>query len=567
MEHTELVEQIAVALGFGLLGGLGARLIGLSPIVGYLAAGMVISPFTPGYEGDVATLQQLAEIGVIFLMFGVGLHFNIRDLLAVRTIAVPGAIAQMAAVTALGVGVGTAFGLDWRESLVLGLALAISSTVVMVRALEDRGLLPSIHGRVGIGWLVVQDFATVLFLAILPALASGGPATFAREATIDLAVAGAFLAVMLVLGAKLMPRLLALVARLGSRELFILAVVASAMGIAAGAAALGISVALGAFVAGVVISEHETSHQAASDVIPLREAFAVLFFVAVGMLLDPAVLRDHLGLVLAVAMVAVVGKGLLSAGIGLAFPFSASTALLTGAGLAQLGEFSFVIAQVGLQEELVRESTYNVILAAAIVSITVNPLAFASVPVIERALRRVKPLWRWADRQGEDPGPHEPISGHVVIAGYGRVGELTGHSLAQLGVPYRVLENDLALVRRLNNSGVPAIWGDAATLELLAMAHVDRARLIVICVPDESTSLLTIANARKLNPSIPIIVRARHREEIAVLMELGATEVVVPEYEGGLELMRQTLVSLGYDDEETLRLSRAMRDLHYGIDH
>ncbi len=563
MDDFHLIEQIAIALGVGFGGGLVARLVGLSPIVGYLAAGIVIGPFTPGYVGDMVTLNELADIGVIFLMFGVGLHFNVRDLVAVRRIAIPGAVAQMALVVAAGLALGTLFDLEWRESLVLGLALSISSTVVAVRALEERGMLSSVHGRVAVGWLVVQDLAVVLFLAVLPALASGSSGGFVREALTDLGKAAVFLGVMLFAGARVVPWALALVAKVGSRELFTLAVVASALGVAAGAAAVGLSVALGAFVGGVMLSERETSHQAAADVLPLREAFAVLFFVAVGMLLDPAVFRDHLGLVVAASVTVIVGKGLMTAGFVAAFPYPARTALVVGAGLAQVGEFSFIIARQGLDSGLIAESTYNVVLAAAVVSITLNPLTFSGIPAWERVLRTVGPLWKWADRRG--PIPVAPIlQDHVVIAGYGRVGQLTGHALGQLDVPFNVIEADLELVRRLNNANIPAIWGDAASAEVLALAGVTRSRLVVVCVPDESTSLLTVANARKLNPAVPIIVRARDADEIPIMRSLGAAEVVVPEYEGGLELMRQALVALGFDSEEALHYSHAVRDIHYG---
>jgi len=563
MEDFHLLEQIAVALGVGLGGGLLARLAGLSPIVGYLAAGIVIGPFTPGYVGDMATLNELADMGVIFLMFGVGLHFSLRDLIAVHRIAVPGAVLQMALVVLAGTLVGILFSLDWRESVVLGLALSISSTVVTVRALEERGILSSVHGRVSVGWLVVQDLATVLFLAVLPALAEGSPARFAGEAGTELAKAAVFLAVMLFAGARLMPWLLALIVRVGSRELFILAVVASALGVAAGAAAVGLSVALGAFVGGVVVSERETSHQVAADVLPLREAFAVLFFVAVGMLLDPAVLRDHPGLVAAAVAVVIVGKGLITAMLAANFPYPAHTALVAGAGLAQIGEFSFIIARQGLDSGLIAESTYNVVLATAVVSITLNPITFGGIAAWERLLRTAGPVWKWADRQGSVPESKE-LSRHVVVAGYGRVGQLTGHSLGQLGIPFNVIDADLELVRRLNHAQIPAIWGDAASAEVLAMAGLARARLVAVCVPDETSSLLAITNARKLNPTVPIVVRARDADEIALIRSLGVKDIVVPEYEGGLELMRQVLVALGFDSEEALHFSHAIRDIHYG---
>ena len=564
MDHSQLLEQMAVALGVGLAGGLGARRLGLSPIVGYIAAGILIGPFTPGYVGDIGTLNALADIGIIFLMFGVGLHFNLRDLLSLKGIVVPGALLQLGVVAGAGAFVGIFFDLDWREGLVLGLALSISSTVVAVRALEARAMLGSVDGRVLIGWLVVQDLATVLFLALLPALDSGSAERFAEIALRDLAKAGLFLGIVLFAGARIVPWMLAFVAKAGSRELFTLAVIAAALGIAALGAAIGLSVALGAFVGGLVLSERETSHQAAADVLPLREAFAVLFFVVIGMLVDPAVVRDHPGLVVAACVVAIPLKGLASAAIAAAFPYPARTAIFVGAGLAQAGEFSFIISREGLDQGLLAESTYDVVLAAAVVSIMLNPVIFGVVPRAEKSLRKLGGFWRWADRQGSVPATEE-MRDHVVIAGYGRVGALLGHSLAQLGIPFTVidLDLDLVLVRRLSGAGISAIWGDSSNANVLASAGVERSLLIAVCLPDESSSLVAVANARKLNSAAPIIVRARHADEISVLRSLGAGEVVVPEYEGGLELMRQALIALGYDSEEALHLSHAVRDIHY----
>lgn len=563
LEDFHLLSNVAIGLAGAFAGGLLARMVRLSPVVGYLLAGIVISPFTPGYDADTEALRELAELGVIFLMFGVGLHFNLRDLLSVKKIAIPGAIAQIILATALGAGMGLSFGLPGREALVLGLAVSIASTVVLIRSLEERGLVESIHGRVAIGWLIVQDIATVLFLVLLPALEPGSGGNFLNEVVVAVVKAGAFIGIMVVAGSWIVPRLLAWVARTGSRELFILAVVAGALGIATGAAAFGLSVALGAFIAGVVVSETETSHQAAADVIPLREAFAVLFFVSVGMLLDPGVVADHLSLFVTVLLAVIFGNALIAFGVAALFPYPGRTALTVGVGLAQLGEFSFIIADQSLGLGLMRASTYNVILAVAIVAITVNPLAFASIPRLERMLQRFAPFWRLLDRQGPLPRGAMPVSGHAVIVGYGRVGELTGHALAQLGIPFGVVEADIGLARRLNAANVPTIWGDAASAEVLEMAGIAGARIVVLAVPDESTTLLALANARKLNPAVPIVVRARAASETPLLELLGANEIVVPEYEGGLELMRRSLITLGFDADEVVHFSNAVRDIHY----
>lgn len=563
MEELHLLTSVALALGLALLGGVLARLLRLSPIVGYLAAGVVLSPFSPGVDGDLETIRELAELGVIFLMFGVGLHFNIGDLLKVRSIAVPGAIIQVTLATCLGFGVGKAFGMDSREALAMGLAMSIASTVVLIRSIEERGLMGTVHARVVIGWLIAQDIITVLVLAILPTLEPGSGGGLAAEISIAVAKAAIFVALMMVIGARLVPPALSLIARTGSRELFILAFVAGALGIASSAAAFGLSIALGAFVAGVVVSETETSHQVAADVVPLRDAFAVLFFVSVGMLVDPAVVARNWDLFLAVTAAVLFGNATIAFLTAAAFPYSGRTALTVGAGLAQLGEFSFIIADDSLDYGLMSIDTYNVILAAAAASICINPIAFSSLPKLEAWMSRLGPLWRLFDRQGEIPEPPLPPGGHVVIIGYGRVGELVGHALAQLQFPFAVIEADLDRVRRLTGAGLAAIWGDAGQHEVLERANIPTARAVVVAVPSESTAMVATAVARERNSSVPILVRARSGGEIETFRRLGANEVVVPEYEGGLELMHQALIAIGYDAEEALLLSDAVRDIHY----
>ncbi|MEX0783997.1 MAG: cation:proton antiporter [Dehalococcoidia bacterium] len=567
MEDFGLITTIALALGLALVGGLSARAIGLSPIVGYLAAGIILSPFTPGYDADTEELRELAELGVIFLMFGVGLHFNIADLLRVKNIAITGALVLIAAATAMGIAVSLAFGLELEEGIVVGLAVSVSSTVVLVKALEERGLFESIHGRVAVGWVIVEDLATVLFLVLIPSLGGNGDgADFFKDVGWAVLKAAAFVAFGLFAGARLIPRLLELVARTGSRELFILTVVAIALGIATGAEAFGLSVAIGAFIAGVVISETDTSHQAAADVVPLREAFAVLFFVSVGMLLDPEVVLENAGFLLAILAVLLIGKTLLRLLLIAGFPYPARTGLVVTAGLAQMGEFSFIVADEGLQENILSAGSYNVILAASVISITLNPAAFRLIGPAERFLRGKPPLWALIDRQGTPPSYAEEMRGHVIVAGYGRVGELTGHALQQLSIPYIVVEADIGLARRLSAALVPVVWGDCATPEVLEQASIRQARLLVVAVPDESSALLTVRNAVRANPEINTVVRGRTAAEIHLLHQMGAHEVVVPELEGGLEIMRQTLLMLGFDAEETMAFRGAQRDVHYGDD-
>jgi monovalent cation:H+ antiporter-2, CPA2 family len=562
MEQLGLLTTLAAALAIAFVGGLAARLMGLPALVGYLVAGIVISPFTPGYVADIETIRQLAELGVIFLMFGVGLHMNLADVLAVKTVAMPGAIARVATITAVSLLLGAAFGLDVREGLVLGLALSIGSTVVAIRTLEERGLIDSTAGRIAVGWLIIEDLATVLFLTLLPALAPDGEGNAVIDTSLALGKAAIFLAVMLTVGARVVPWGLELIARTGSRELFILATVGGALGIATGAGLFGVSVALGAFVAGVVISETETSHQAAADVLPFREAFAVLFFVSTGMLLDPEVILEHPGLFAATLAIVVVAKAVLTTLFVAMYPYSARTSLRVGVALAQIGEFSFIVAQQAIGNGVMSSTTFNVILAVAVVSITLNPLLFSLVSRVEALLRR-SPAWQWLDHQGELPPIPVPAAAHVIIAGYGRVGRLSGHALAQLGMPYVVIDGDIWLVRELRERGVPAIWGDVANAEVLDMAKCSAAKVLLLAVPDESSALLATANARRLNPDIVVVVRAPDGSSADALRDLGASEVVVPEYEGGLELMRELLVALGSNADEASRFAEAMRGRQY----
>ncbi|MGH2633445.1 MAG: cation:proton antiporter, partial [Tepidiformaceae bacterium] len=436
MHHADLLNTVAAALGIALAGGLLARVTRLPAIVGYLLAGVVISPFSPGYVADTNTVQSLAELGVIFLMFGVGLNFDVAELLRVKGIVVPGALLQVVATTAVGTAIGVAFGLDVREGVVLGLAISVASTVVLVRAFGDRGLLNSMHGRTAVGWLIVEDLATVMFLVILPALDPTSSGNFFADTGIALAKAVAFIAIIAVLGMRLVPWVLGRIARTGSRELFILAVLAAALGTAAVAPAFGLSVALGAFAAGVLIGETETSHQAAADVLPFREAFAVLFFVSIGMVLDPGVVWHHLGLFAAVLAAVLIGKSLFAFMLLSTLPAGGRTALLVAAGLTQIGEFSFIVAQEAMGRHLMDATVYNVILAVSVVSITINPLAYLAAERLEPVLKRLSRAWNFVNRQGRVPEVDDIPESSVIVAGYGRVGELTGHALAQLDIPF-----------------------------------------------------------------------------------------------------------------------------------
>jgi CPA2 family monovalent cation:H+ antiporter-2 len=565
VESADLLSNIAVALALALLGGVAARALHIPTVLGYLAAGAAISPFSPGPSADIDALREVAELGVIFLMFGIGLSFDLRELATVRAAALPGALCLITLTTSAGFGIGRLFGLNLQTSLVVGFAIAVSSSAVLSRALDDRGLVHSVAGRLAIGWSVVEDLGTVLILALLPSLGGGGGGAEAlRDTTLAVGKATLFVGIMFLLGAYVIPPLLRYVARFGSRELFILAVVSLALGIAAGATAFDVSVAVGAFIAGVVISETEMGHQATADVIPLREAFAVLFFVSVGMLLDPAIVVHHLPLLVALVAVVVVGRSLVTVLLFAFFPFSGRTALLVGAGVGQIGEFSFLIADAGFEQHILNSDIYNVLLATAVAAIALNPLLWRLLPAGEGYLQGFGPLWRAVDRQGPVPEPPAPMHGHVVILGYGRVGELSGHALDSVGVPFVVIEGSLELARRLQRLKQPVVWGDATSTHVLTRAHLKRARLLISALPDENSTLLAITNARRIAPDIPIVVRARKQEEMHMLRALAVQDVVVPEFEGGLELMRQALLQLGYSDDDVDGYRVAIRDVHYG---
>ena len=459
--HTELISTISVALALAFVGGFIATRLHLPTIVGYLLAGVVVGPFTPGFVADVTLAPQLAEIGVILLMFGVGIHFSVRDLLAVRGVAIPGAIGQSAAATVVTIGLALWWGWSAPAGLVLGLAVSVASTVVLLRALMERDVLESVHGRVAVGWLIIEDLLTVLALVLLPVAAvqwgAEAPGGLAATVTGDdvLVTVGLTLgkvallgAVMLFVGARLVPWLLLQVARTGSKELFTLSILALALGVAFGSAALfGVSLALGAFLAGLVVGESDLSQQAAEDALPLRDAFAVLFFVSVGMLFDPSILIRDPGHVLAVVLVIVVAKPLAAFLIVAALGRPVRTGLIVAAGLAQIGEFSFILSELGRTLGLLPTEGHNLILAGALLSITLNPLLFRAIDPIEAWLRRHPRVLRALQRgdAGAEPlvPPEQlPQQGHLVLCGQGRVGRMIAEELERHGIPHLVVDQD-----------------------------------------------------------------------------------------------------------------------------
>jgi CPA2 family monovalent cation:H+ antiporter-2 len=567
MHEVTLLINIVVALVVAFIGGVIARRIGLPTIVGYLLAGIAIGPFTPGFVGDTATISQLAELGVIFLMFGVGLHFSLSDLWKVRAVAIPGALGQMLFTTLLAFGLSQLWGWTVSSGIVLGLAVSIASTVVLLRGLMDNGLLNTPHGQAAVGWLVLEDLATVLILVLMPTLANTTGTFDWQGLAFTLLKASAFILLVLFVGKRLIPWILLRIAHTRSRELFILAILAITLGTALGAAELfGVSFALGAFVAGVVVSESPLSHQVGADVFPFREAFAVLFFVSIGMLVNPIYLFNNIGHVLALTALIVVGKSIITLLLGVIFPWQGRTALVVAAGLSQIGEFSFILGQAGIGLGLLDQDQYSLILAGALLSITINPMMFRLIAPAESWLQKQPALWRQLDRHRPTPPPvDESIQGHVVIVGYGRVGRHIVNLLGQMSIPHLVIDSDAERIDEINQRQIPSLFGDASNSEVLTHAGLERARALVVAGPDEAASELVVAAARDISPTLPIIARATTEEGIKHLAELGAQDVIHPELEGGLEIVRHTLLKLDFPLQEIIRYMDAVRHDHYDM--
>jgi len=536
MPHsTPLIATLVSAFVLAYVAGMLAQRLRLPPIVGYLLAGVAIGPFTPGIVADQALAPELSEIGVILLMFGVGLHFSLGDLLAVRAIALPGAAVQIAIATALGMLLAWAMGWPAGSGLVLGLALSTASTVVLLRALEERGLLETQRGRIAIGWLIVEDLAMVLTLVLLPALAGllGGTAqegvNLYAALGLTLAKVAAFVAVMLGVGRRAIPWLLERTAGTGSRELFTLAVLGIALGVAYASAMLfGVSFALGAFFAGMVLNESKLSHQAAQESLPFRDAFAVLFFVSVGMLFDPSILVRAPLPVLGVLAIILVGKSIGAFAIVRAFGRPAEVGLTIATSLAQIGEFAFILAGLGIELGLLPKDGRDLVLAGAILSICANPLLFVA---LDRWLARRDAAAAAAAPREPDlpPGPPLPERDHVILVGFGRVGSLVGQRLHDEGTPLALIEPDVDAVERARALGIPALAGNAAAAERLAAAHVAGARAIVVAIPQALEAGQIIRHAREANPAIAVLARAHSDDEVAYLLGCGADAAVMGE--------------------------------------
>lgn len=558
MPHNiSLITTIAAGLGLAMIFGFLATRLRMPPLVGYLVAGIIVGPYSPGFVADMELTAQLAEIGVMLLMFGVGLHFSIGDLLAVKRIAIPGAILQISIATLLGALAGYFWGWNWGQSIVFGLALSVASTVVLLKALEARGLIDSINGRIAVGWLVVEDLVMVLVLVLLPALAAlmGGhaahpeqhaAATDASVTTTILFTLGkvvAFIAFMLIVGKRLLPKLLWWVAGTGSRELFSLTVIATAVGVAYGSAALfDVSFALGAFFAGMMLRESEFSHRAADDSLPLRDAFSVLFFVSVGMLFDPYILVTEPFKVLIVVAIIMFGKTIAAVALVLAFRYPLNTALTVGASLAQIGEFSFILASLAMALGLMDTTAHNLILAGALASIALNSVIFTCIEPLQRIIRKRSKLARSLELR-DDPLAVLPMStddaylaGQVVLVGYGRVGRRIAKILNEHKVPYVVVEANRDVVEQLRAKDVPAVCGDASDPTVLIQAHIAQAGVLVAATANTFHVRQMVDIARKLNPKIETVIRTHNEEEAELWVKENVGRIFLSEQQlaGGM---------------------------------
>ncbi|MCI4236250.1 YbaL family putative K(+) efflux transporter [Dickeya dianthicola] len=547
---TPLISTMAVGLVLAFLLGILANRLRISPLVGYLVAGVMVGPFTPGFVADTQLAPEIAELGVILLMFGVGLHFSLGDLMAVKSIAIPGAVAQIMMATLLGTGLSSLLGWSLSEGLVFGLCLSTASTVVLLRALEERQLIDSQRGQIAIGWLIVEDLAMVLTLVLLPAFAdmlktdAANTGKLLQDLAITLGKVVAFITLMVVVGRRVVPWVLAKSASTGSRELFTLSVLAMALGIAFGAVKLfDVSFALGAFFAGVVLNESELSQRAAHDTLPLRDAFAVLFFVSVGMLFDPMILVSEPLAVLSTLLIIVIGKSMAAFFLVHMFGHSKRTALTISVSLAQIGEFAFILAGLGISLGMLSENGRNLVLAGAILSIMINPLLFA---LLERYLAKHETIEEQIVEEAIEEEKQIPIDlcNHALLVGYGRVGSLIGARLYQAGVPMVVIETSRARVDALREQGIKTVLGNATRPDIMDIARLDCASWLLLTIPNGYEAGEIVAAARARRPDLKIIARAHYDDEVAYITEHGADHVIMGERE-----IAETMITMLNVDE------------------
>jgi CPA2 family monovalent cation:H+ antiporter-2 len=565
MEDVRLIVTLFMALGVSVLGGMVARRLGLPVLVGYVVAGIIVSPNSPGVVADTTQVTLLANVGVAFLMFALGVEFSIGHLMAVRRIALVAAGVQYPLTFALGAACGLLFGWGVRASVLLGAAFVISSSIVMIKLLSGHGETTSWHARIAFGLSVVQDVSLVPLLALLPLLAGSDEPILPRLVR---SVLTAVVALVLVLGVglRVMPPVLYRVARTGSRELFLITIVAVALGTAYASHMAHLSFALGAFLAGLVISESEFATEALAEIIPLRDLFSTLFFVSLGMLLKPALLLEHPVEIVALVVALVVGKILI---VSLAFLLAGvedRPAILAGLYLAQIGEFSFVVAGIGLADGIIGPDHYGIILTVALISILAAPFLPGLLPTLLPLARRIR-FVRDLDREAEIVDEPIALRRHVVICGYGRVGRALGDALARKGFSFVVIDLNPTLVRSLRERGVPAIYGDSSAESVLQRARVEAARSIAVTIPDLFAARGTTRMARRLSPDVDIVTRANFHDDVSALMDVGANETVQPEFEAGQEFVRYVLRRQGVSTRETEALIRRRRASFYHDEH
>lgn len=570
MPHdVDLIILLAVGFGIALIFGYIAARLRLPPLIGYLVAGIIISPNTPGIVADIHLANQLAELGVMFLMFGVGMHFSLNDLLLVRRIALPGAILQIAVATLLGAAVSMFWGWSFGSALIFGLSLSCASTVVLLKALSDRGLLDSVNGKIAVGWLLVEDLVMVLVLVLLPATAVllGGHPLAGTDTSqniwitigLTLLKVTGFIAFMLIIGKRLIPKIMQLVARLGSRELFTLTVVAAAVSIAYGSYAIfGVSMALGAFFAGMVVKESDFSHRAEEETLSLREIFAILFFVSVGMLFDPKILIEQPLHILAVVAIIMIGKTLAAMALVLFFRYPINTALTVGASLAQIGEFSFILATLGLSLGLLTPDAQNLILAGALFSITLNSFVFSAIEPAQRWIRERSHLARLLERSGDplamlpDEVDQAYLRDQVVIIGYGGVGRRISENLMQQNIKVVIAEENREIVEKLRAQGMAAVSGEATEPYVLIQAHIQHARLLVVSPMDILDIHRIVDIAKQLNPEIQVLICAESKEEAAVIRDENIGEVFYAKEEMAKNMSHHILNQIELAHQSTL---------------
>ncbi len=561
MEDLSLLTSMAIVLGTALIMGLVVRRLGLPVIVGYVLGGVAIGPYALGLVEDVQDVETLATIGVVFLMFTLGIEFSLKTLRQVGRVATIGGIVQISATIALGVLVGWLLGWSVQEAILFGLFISLSSTIVVLKTLSERGELGSTHGRVMTGILLVQDLSVILMMVIIPSFEESGTALLGSLAW-ALLKASLFLGSIFVLGLWVLPWLMRKVAEVRSRELFLLAVVCLSLGAAYGAYEVGLSMALGAFVAGLVVSESDYAHQALADIRPLRDVFAALFFVALGMLMDPSFIAENPAEVAAAVAAIVLGKFLISSLVARAFGYSDKTVLFVGSGLFQIGEFSVVLAALALELDLISDYLFSLTLTAAVITILLTPFALSLASAFYNRLIRSERGSRLLAARA-DPGPpddRKPLSNHVVVCGYGRVSRNLGRVLERRKFSYLVIDIDPRVIDSARERGIPCIYGDASNPEILAQAELSRCRVLVVTFPDPIATNLTVESARKINPRLDIVARIHTDEGVEKLRSLGVAEMVRPELEAGLEIIRHTLHRCGLSGQEILYIVNTLRD-------